>query len=303
MSNQIVPQWAVLQFNQNVQMLTQQTDTRLSAAVTHGSYVGSAASPVDFVEAVEMVDVVGRFEPMPRIDANLTRRWVSPLDAHLPQQIDSFDKLRLLADPKSTYVQNAVASANRNKDKRIGNAFFAAAATGVQGASSTSFDTTNQVVGVNTGGTDSALNVAKLEKTRSIFLANNVDLSKERIHIALTSKDDLALRSEIQVISMEFNSSAVFDENGLLMGWRGFVFHHLEIAALTTEATDDQSGSSRAVPAWVPSGMHLGIWNDINTNVSQRNDLTGEPWQAYTKLSCNATRLEEKKVVKIWCGS
>jgi hypothetical protein len=93
----------------------------------------------------------------------------------------------------------------------------------------------------------------------------------------------------------------VFNDKGLIMSWRGFNFIHSERPSLTTTATDDAAGQSKAIPMWVKSGMYLGIWNDIKTNISQRNDLRGEPWQAYTKMSANATRLEEKKVVKIWC--
>jgi len=50
------------------------------------------------------------------------------------------------------------------------------------------------------------------------------------------------------------------------------------------------------VPAWAKSGMHLGLWNDVQTSISRRNDLRGEPWQSYVTASFGATRLEENKV-------
>jgi len=296
-----IPTWYVQQYNQNIQQLVQQKKSRLRDAVTTGTHVGTSASPVDQVGVIEMQDVTDRFAPMPRVDAPTDRRWVSPYDADLPQLIDSFDKLRLLTDPKSIYVTNATSAANRKFDDRIGAAFFAAAQTGVTGATSTSFDTTNQVVGVNTGGTASNINVAKLEAGRKILLANEVELENEQIFVCLTSSEDNALRNELQVISMDFNEAPVFNDMGLIMRWRGFNFIHSERSWITSTATDDQSGSSRQIPMWVKSGMYLGIWNEINTNISQRNDLRGEPWQAYTKMSANGTRLEEKKVVKIWC--
>jgi hypothetical protein len=297
-----VPTWYVQQYNTNIQQLVQQKPSRLRAAVSSGSHVGASASPVDQVGAVEMLDVTTRDTPMRRVDAATDRRWVAPLDAELPQRIDTFDKLRLLTDPQSAYVRNAVSAANRKFDDRILNAFFASAMTGVTGATSTAFDTTNQVVGVDTGGTGSNINVAKLDECRRIFLANEVDLEAERIHLAITSKEDKALRSEIRAISFDYNEKPIIDpKTGLIMEWNGFVFHHSERSVLTTTQTDDQAGSSRAIPAWVPSGMYLGIWNDIETSIDVRADLSGRPWQAYTKMSANATRTEEKKVVKIWC--
>lgn len=296
-----IPTWYVQQYNTNLQQLVQQKVSRLRSACATGNHVGTGASPVDQVGVIEMQDVTTRFEPMQRVDAPTDRRWVSPYDADLPQLIDSFDKLRLLTDPQSIYVTNAVSAANRKFDDRILAAFFAAAATGVTGGTSTSFDTTNQVVGVNTGGTASNLNVAKLEAGRKILLANEVDLESEPIYVAITATEDQSLRNELQVVSLDFNEKPVFNDMGLIMRWRGFNFIHSERSALTATATDDQSGSSKQIPMWVKSGMYLGVWNDIQTNVSQRNDLRGEPYQAYTKMSANATRLEEKKVVKIWC--
>lgn len=297
-----IPTWYVQQYNQNIQQLVQQKVSRLRAAVTVGNYVGQSASPVDQVGAVEMVDVTARYQPMGRVDANLDRRWVAPFDADLPQLIDSFDKLKLLTDPNSMYVTNAVSGANRKIDDRIGNAFFANAQTGVTGATSTPFDTTNQVVSVNTGGTASGLNVAKLERGRRILLSQealNSD-TPEPVFVVITAIDHESLMNEIQVISMDFNKEVAYDENGIISKWRGYNFIHSERSWIRTTATDDAAGQSRQLPMWVKSGMHLGIWNDINTSISTRHDIQGEPYQAYTKLSANGTRLEEKKVVKIW---
>lgn len=296
-----IPTWYVQQYNQNIQALVQQKESRLRKAVMTGSHQGQSASPVDQIGVIEMQDVTTRFEPMPRVDAPTDRRWVSPYDADLPQLIDTFDKLKIITDPQSAYVANAVRAANRKFDDRILAAFFAAAQTGVTGATSTAFDTTNQVVGVSTGGTTSNLNVAKLEAGRKILMTNEVDLENEEIWVAITATEDQSLRNEIQVISMDFNEKPVFNDKGLIMSWRGYNFLHSERSALTTTATDDAAGSSKQIPMWVKSGMYLGIWNEIATNISQRNDLRGEPYQVYTKMSANATRLEEKKVVKIWC--
>jgi hypothetical protein len=45
--------------------------------------------------------------------------------------------------------------------------------------------------------------------------------------------------------------------------------------------------------------MHLGMWQDIQTSVSKRNDLQGEPWQLYVTGAFGATRLDEAKVFNI----
>lgn len=301
-----IPTWYYNQYNNNIQLLAQQKMSRLRAAVMSGPHSGQNASPVDQYGTVEMTDVTTRYAPMPRTDANVDRRWVAPTDADVAQLIDSFDKLKLLTDPNSAYVRGAVAAANRKYDAIIGAKFFAAAATGVSGGTSTAFDTTNQVVSVNTGGAASNLNVAKLEAGRAILLANEVvgdeaNTMDNVVHVAITATEHQSLLNEIQVISLDFNTSVAYDAQGMIRSWRGFDFVHSEQTWITTTATDDQAGSSKQIPMWVRSGMYLGIWNDIETAIDVRSDIQSRPWQAYTKMSAGASRLEETKVVKLWC--
>lgn len=297
-----IPSWFVNQYNTNIQLLLQQKQSRLRQACMPATAQGEQMSPVDQIGQVEMQDVGDRFAPMGRVDAAVDRRWARPSDADLPQLIDTFDKLKIITDPQSAYVMNAVAAANRKYDDVIGLSFFAAAATGKAGATSTVFDATNQVVGANTGGTDSALNVAKLEAARTILLANEADIENDDIYCAITSKDHKALMSEIQVLSLDFNERPVYSPKGLITAFRGINFIHTERPWATTEATDDQSNQSRAVPFWLKSGMYCVTWNDIETAISIREDIRGRPYQVYVKMSVGATRTEEKKIVKIWCG-
>jgi hypothetical protein len=54
--------------------------------------------------------------------------------------------------------------------------------------------------------------------------------------------------------------------------------------------------------AYVKSGLYLGIWKDTENNVSQRNDLSGLPYQIYTMMSSGATRLEPGRLLSILCA-
>ena len=289
------------QYASAVSLLLQQKGSKLRSLVSAGSYTGSQASPVDQVGSVEMQPVAGRFGPMGRVDAAVDRRWVFPSDFDLPQLVDSFDKLRLFSDPQSTYVTNAVYAAGRKMDDLIISAAFGTAKTGVAGATNTSFLAGN-VVGVNTGGTASKLNVAKLREAKRLLMANEVDFDAEEPTVVVSSTDHDALLNEIQVISSDFNGAdrPVLQE-GKVERFLGMRIVQCERPGLTATATDDQAGSSRQVPVFVKSGMHLGIWNDISTDIAQRKDLQGLPWQAYVYMTAGATRIEEKKIVKIWC--
>lgn len=296
MSGLNVPQHYVQQFATNLQLLLQQKKSRLRDSVTsNSSYVGKQVSPVDQVGDIDMDEVTDRFAPIGRKDLPLARRWLVPLDADLPILVDQFDKLRLLMDPTSTYVQAAHAAAERKFDDRIINAFFADALIGETGSTTVPFPA-GQVVAVNYGATGNVgLTVAKLRRMRKVFRANEaLEDDSEPLNIAITAEQEEDLLQEAEVISLDYNDKPVLVD-GKLNRFLGYNFHH-------TERLKTDSNGYRRNPVWVKSGMHLGIWKDVVTDVSQRKDLRGHPWQVYLYMTANATRIEEEKVGEIKCA-
>lgn len=289
-----IPTHYVMQFSTNVSFLLQQEGSKLRGTVTEGSYVGKQASPVDQIGLIEAQRVTSRFGPMGRVDAPLDRRWVVPVDFDLPQLIDHFDKLRLLTNPESNLVKNATMAMGRQIDRLIIDAFTATAKTGEQGATSTSFASANEV-DVATGGANSKLNVAKLKAVKLLMLQNFVDFDREQVHLGLTGADEANLWDEIQVISSDFNGGEKpVLQDGKVRRFMGIDFVYCELIEAEAAGTNEVD-----VPVWCKSGMHLGVWNDMQTSISKRHDLQGEPYQAYLLMSFGATRLEEDKVYNI----
>lgn len=290
-----LPGHYVIQFANNIKLLLQQQGSKLREYVTTGSYVGKQASPVDQIGAVEMQPVMGRFEPIGRQDAPVDRRWVFPSDYDLNQIIDSFDKVRLLLDPKSAYVQNGVYAAGRKIDDLIIAAGNGDSKTGEQGATTTSLPSTQKVIRTFGGASATGATVAKLREARRILMANQVDLETDMLVNVVTAKQHDNYLAEAQVISTDFNDKPVLVE-GKVTRFLGINIVHCERLALSTDGNLD-----RLSPVWAKSGMHLGMWDDIMTDISQRKDIKGLPWQAYVKMIMGATRLEEKKYVQIAC--
>lgn len=291
-----VPTHYVQQFSSNVKLLLQQEGSRLRSAVMSGSHYGEQASPVDQYGAVNANKVVGRYNPMPNTEAPTDRRWVLPSDYDLNQLLDSFDKLRLIVDPSSVYVKNAVNALGRAMDAEVLTAVFGTNQTGKSGGTATAFGT-SQVVGVNQGAASATnLTVAKLREAKRILMARNVDPKTEELWAVINATAHDSLLAEAQVISTDFNDRPVL-VNGMVEQFLGIKFI---VTELLTTGTDDQSGTSTQIPVWCKSGMYLGIWSDIVTDVSDRKDLQGIPKQVYVKGTFGATRLEENKIVKIW---
>jgi len=290
-----LPGHYVIQYANNIKLLLQQKGSKLRQYVTTGNYVGKQASPVDQIGAVEMQPVLGRFEPIGRQDAPVDRRWVFPSDYDLNQIIDSFDKVRLLLDPKSSYVENGVFAAGRKIDDLIIAAGNGDSKTGEQGGTTTALPSTQKVARTFGAAAATGATVAKLREGKRILMANEVDLESDMLVNVVTAKQHDNYLAEAQVISTDFNDKPVLVE-GKVTRFLGINIVHCERLALSTDGNLD-----RLCPVWAKSGMHLGMWEEIMTDISQRKDIKGLPWQAYVKMIMGATRLEEKKYVQIAC--
>lgn len=288
-----LPTFYVTQFANNIQLLLQQQGSRLRDAVTVDNYVGKQANPVDQLGAVSMQPISGRYEPKGRVDAATDARWVYPSDYDLSQLIDKFDKLKMLLDPSSKYVQNGKAAADRQIDDLIIAAFFADAKTGDNGGTTTSF-TAGNVIAVDAGAAgEVGLTVYKLRQGKKILRGNEVDTKMDPIYIAVSAVQEDNMLAEAQFTSTDYNDRPVLVD-GNVERFLGVNFLHSERLALV-------SSDNRRIPMWAKSGMHLGLWEDQIVDIDQRKDLKGHPWEAYITLSAGATRLEEKKVVEILC--
>lgn len=289
-----IPDHYTISFSTNVMLLLQIKGSKLRECVTEGQYTGKQASPVDQIGSVEMQDVTGRFQPKVRTDANVDRRWVTPSDFDLTQSIDTFDKLRLITDPESSYTQNAVFAAGRKIDRLIIAAFTGTAKTGEQGATSTVFTAGNEI-DVAIGGANSRLNVQKLLDVKELMQRQYVDFDTEEVYVGLTARDEANLLKEIQIISSDFNGmDRPVLKDGKVDRFLGMMFKHCELIESAAAGTNEVN-----VPVWCKSGMHLGIWNDVTTSIYQNKQLRGEPWESYIMATFGATRLEENKVYNI----
>lgn len=284
------------QFSTNLELKLQQKGSKLRSKVVEGFHVGKQASPINQIAAVQLKAPAGRFAPMNRVDADFTRRWVFPQDGELPQLIDSFDELRTIVDPKSQYLENAANAVGRAWDDAIIAAAFGTAQIGADagGLSAENWDATFQIAHDFKASATTGLTVAKLIEAKRIFehYHNDLDVDPPTLMIGSTQHADLL--NQVQVTSAEFNRNGGVLVDGKVTRFMGFdivVSERLPV-----------SSNDRSVLAFVRSGMYLGMWKDMSNRVSQRNDLSGEPWQLYTMVSYGATRTQPGKVIKILCN-
>ena len=285
---------AVQQYRANVELLLQQKDSRLANAVMNQSFVGKAASVVEQFGSATAQQRTSRHADTPLLDLSQDKRWVFPSDYEWASLIDNQDRLRAIVELTSPYAMAGAAAMNRVKDDVILTAIFGTNYTGENGTSTESFGTLGSGtydVGVNVGGTSSALNVAKLQNAIRILMTANKGELMEPVYGAISSYEHDSLLKEIQVVNKDYGSSAVLVD--------GKVKRFMGVDFILTERLTITSGN-RLVPIWLKSGMCLGMWDGVKAEIGPRADK-GYATQVYLAMTLGATRTQRGKQVRISC--
>lgn len=287
------------QFSTVLELKLQQMGSKLRGLVREGFHVGKMASPVNQVGAIRLKAPAGRYAPLQRTDSDFTRRWVFPQDGEMAQMIDSFDELKTIVDPKSEYSTNAAMAVGRAYDdclilNAIGTAQTGQDAASLSAETWASFSSAYTVANTFGAGASSVgLTVTKLIEARRIFRHNHVDLDADPATIIIGSTQEADLLRQVEVVSKEYNDRPVLVD-GLIKRFLGFNIVVSERLAV--------SSNVRKTIAFVKSGLYLGIWKDITNIASQRNDLSGHPYQIYTQASFGSTRTQPGKILEIDCA-
>lgn len=275
------------QFKSNVTMLSQQKGSRLASYVMNESITGKSG----FVEQIGPTTTVtrtSRHGDSPLVSTPHDRRRIFLEDEEWGDLIDKQDRIRTLISPDNPYAINAGWAFGRAKDDKIIAAFDGTAMTGEAGTTSTAFDTGQDV---GSSSSNDGLTVAKLIDAKSLFGQNDVD-PDEPLYLAVTQKqiDDLLAITEVK--SADFNTVKALVE-GKVDSYMGFKF--IRTQRLPKSATD-----VRRCFAWCKSGMALGVGQDVMTRIAERADKSFSTY-VYLCMTVGATRLEEDKVVRIFC--
>lgn len=297
-----LPNHYITQFTTNVEMLLQQEGSKLLPYVTLGSYKGKAAAVVDQYGTVDARERTSKYAPLQPQDINVDRRWIAPRTFDVTLFEDKIDKLRMLNDPTSSYTKATQFGMGRKYDDVIIENIFGTAMVGETATSgSVSWDTfaaanTKHLVAATVGAaSNTGLNVAKLRAGIKALRAAENDLDREMPICLINAELHDDLLAEAQIVSRDYNEKLVLVD--------GKVDSFLGIKFICTERLPlNAAGTLRRVPLYLKSGMAFGTWDGMTTDVSQRKDLEGHPWQIYTDSTIGSTRTQEKKFVEILCA-
>lgn len=287
--SQFITETFTRQYKTNVELLLQTMGSQLRGAVMEETYTGEGGRPVNQIGQVVARKREVRHADTPLIETPHSSRWVEPADYEWADLIDDQDKLRTLVDPQGPYAQNGALALGRSIDAEIVAAALGSAKTGPQGAGTAeAFDTTNFSVASGSVG----MTVDKLITAKRMLMAAKVDVRRESLYVVMKAKQHANLLNETRASSRDYNDQPIL-KNGMIDMFMGFKFIFLEEI--------DAVSSEDACFAWAKSGIHLGIWNDITTRISERADKSYAT-QVYVKGTFGATRTQQGKIIRILCA-
>lgn len=297
----------VQEYSSNIYMLSQQKGSKLRPYVRQESIKGKSKA-FDRIGKQTARDKTTRHEDSPQMDTPHSRRWCYLADKDVGDLIDDLDKIRILNEPTSEYVMAFMWALGRKMDSVIISAFAASVVTGEE-HDGTAAHPNSQKYAANDGTSFSNLNVRTLIATKSLFGQADVD-ENIPLHIVVTQKQLDALLGDDQVTSADYNVVKALVK-GEINSYMGFTFHRTQlltnqVAALSASQSTGAVGSGdsligkRRCYAWAQDGMILGVGKDITARISERADKCFSVY-AYACMAIGAVRMEEEKVVEVFC--
>ena len=283
----------IQQYGSTVQMMAQQTTSKLAGAVRAENVSGERFYFELYNTNPAMSVVTNRFEDINPVDTFYERRAVDLVDYDFSQFVDSFDKLKMLIDPASSIVQAQAAQKNRQVDDIIINSIYADMKTGKTGSGVSALPAG---VAINswaygTGSGNSNLTISKIIEAMTTL--DNADVPMEDRYMLIDPINHAKLLATAEATSSDYITSRSL-ETGEVDGLCNFKF------IKSTRIPTDGSGYRRCV-AWHKSGLGLAVAQEAKFDITQRKDKRSQPWQAYFSMSMAGTRLENSKVVEIKC--
>jgi len=301
MSTQI-PVAFVDAYKANILLLSQQKTSKLRGCCRMEDFTGDTMY-VERVGPTAMQLIADRHGDTPQIDTAHSRRKLTTADYNWSDKIDKLDKLKMLIDPQSTYVTNAVAAANRTIDDVIIAALGGPAYSGHAGATTVNNYDVGECRLVQSDGairvagsdwsdvTETGLTIAKLLTCKQLL--DDAEIDDERQRYFVTNPYNInQLLNTTEVKSADYNTVKALAQ-GQIDTFMGFKF----IKSTRLAADDTDTGATKCY-AFAQDAIVLSVREEPTVEVD-RLPTKNYTVQVYVETSVGATRVEGPAVVGI----
>lgn len=291
-----LPEHYQTDFADNWIHLLQQKESRLEGKVKHVTVKGKERTFSQLGKSKMRLITTRNGKTVPS-NTEMAKRWLRPKGYDEVTYIDEFDDIALgeLPAPESEHVMSHAMAAKRNMDEVIIEGLQGTAFIGENGTIPVDLPNQQKVLVdyVKSGNAaNSGLTLAKLLLAKKKLDEQSVE--QEGRYFLHSAQQIFDLLSDVEEVkSSDYNNvKALVD--GAVNRFGGFEFCMLELLTLD-EATD-----VRTCIAFHRDGIACGIGKDRKVKISIRDDLN-ETIQIRTVQSHGATRLEEERVVLVFC--
>jgi hypothetical protein len=290
-----LPEHYQTDFSDNWEHLLQQKESRLEGRCRKATVKGKERTFSQLGKSKMRLITTRNGQTIPS-DTAMAKRWVRPKGYDEVTFIDEFDSVALgeLPAPESEHVTSHAMAAKRTMDEVIIAGLEGTAYIGEDGTTPVDVPET-QKVGVayvlSGSAVNSGLTLAKLTRAKYILDANEVeDEGRYFVHSAKQLND--LLNNVVEVKSSDYNEvKALVD--GKVNRFMGFDFVRTQLLTLS-------SVDVRTCIAYHRDGVVLGIGQEKKVKIDIRADLN-HTIQIRTTLLIGAARLEEERVVLVYC--
>lgn len=295
-------------YKENFMLAMQQMGFALQDSVSvQAGCAGSVASPVTLVNKITAQKKTAVNQDTPVSGQGFQRRWITPVAWNLGELYDWDDISKAMAgyNPEDPTIRSFVEALSRAKDNTILANIFATATIGQQAGSTVTLPS-SQDVAITVGGAASALNPTKLKNAQEILRAAGSIMPGDKMVCVINAKQNTALLKNAEIVNTEYMMSGqTAIEDGFIKRYMGIEFVHVEFSN-EIDYPDAYaqliSGTTAYVPLFLKSGLYLGEWVDMEVTTSIAYDKSNAI-RVYAATQIGASRVDEKKVVKIACNN
>ena len=296
----------VLQFSQNVDLLSQQQMSKLETACTLETFYGEGAEAIKQYGETEFGDLSDPTGDTVFDSIGKDSRWVFPADKKNALPSTREDWLRMISDPVSPLVRGQSAALSRLKDAYVLKGLSADAQTGKYDALVTTPLPGSQIL------TPTAFTLGDIKDAIQLLEDQDTYVPGDETIVVLPASFARVLQDDPEFTSSDFFTSQVFSGGNQgnamytnkLQGFLDCRWVVMSDKFLSSSLVQTVAGEDLSATAFVyrKSGVCLGMWNKDGNQVFSRVDERPDKnytLQVYSKLTLGATRTEEAKVVKI----
>lgn len=284
-----VPEHHVLQFSDQVGLLSQQMESDFFSAVDVRDFFGENAEVIKQYGTTSFVDLTDPVGDTAFDSINKDSRWCFPSDKKNVLATTREDELRTIINTTNPLVMGQAAALARLYDATIMAGAIGTNQTGKYDALVSTPLPASQII--NATATGVAFSLAFVKQAKQKMDEDNVP--KQDRFISVSPDQMSRLMDDPEVTSSDYNTVKALVQ-GEINTFLGFTW--------IMSTSNPKTGDIESAVCWHRSGLCLGLWARDGRRVFSRIDERKDKnylTQVYSKVTLGATRTEEVKVVEI----